>query len=135
MCNKCLERKPLEKFYKNKRSKDGHHSWCKECIKTAMKPSSKNSSPTRQRRIKRNREYVWNYLQEHPCEHCGINDPRVMDFDHLEQSTKTAEISYMIQRASIEALQAEIAKCQVLCANCHRIRSGYQLNYWWANSK
>ncbi|WPH58329.1 hypothetical protein SEA_ALONE_1 [Streptomyces phage Alone3] len=54
-----------------------------------------------------------------------------MEFDHLDRATKTAEISYLIPRASLERLQEELSKCRVLCANCHRIHTAHQLGYWW----
>lgn len=57
---------------------------------------------------------------------CGICEKRypyyVMDFDHLDPEKKKYTISKLVQnaRCSEETLRAEIAKCRVLCANCHR---------------
>lgn len=130
-CGKCQEKKPYEDFHKNKSTKDGYQGWCKICLKAKILAGQKKPESHRSKKVQKHREFIWNYLLEHPCENCGLNDPRVMDFDHIDQSTKTAEISYFITRASTENLMAELAKCRVLCANCHRIRSGYQLNYWW----
>jgi predicted HNH restriction endonuclease len=46
-----------------------------------------------------------------------------MDFDHRPGETKAFEISQMLGKVSMETLEAEIAKCDIVCANCHRIRT------------
>lgn len=66
------------------------------------------------------RAFVAEYLKFHPCERCGESDVRVLDFDHLRD--KVENVSTMAYTGcSSRALLEEIAKCQVLCANCHRI--------------
>ncbi|MDT7604056.1 MAG: hypothetical protein QOF61_2053 [Acidobacteriota bacterium] len=56
-----------------------------------------------------------------PCADCGVHYPYfVMDFDHREN--KIFELSSGL-RCSMAALLAEIAKCGVVCANCHRFRT------------
>ncbi len=70
---------------------------------------------------RRNRQFVYEYLLEHPCIDCGITDIRVLEFDHV-RGTKTREICDMVQAAmSIKNIALEIEKCEVRCANCHRI--------------
>lgn len=59
-----------------------------------------------------------------PCQDCGNSYPSyVMDFDHRVPSEKTAEIGKVISNGSWPALYAEIDKCDIICANCHRIRT------------
>ena len=63
------------------------------------------------------------YLQEHPCVVCGESDPVVLEFDHRDPALK--EFSVKSNRAFGMALRnvlAEVAKCDVRCANCHRRR-------------
>ena len=53
------------------------------------------------------------------CSRCGETDQRVMQFHHVDPSTKLFTIANGAQSAA--RLRAEIAKCVVLCANCHII--------------
>ena len=52
--------------------------------------------------------------------HCGISDWRVIEFHHRDPSQKERAISDMMGW-SWEKIEKEIAKCDPLCANCHRI--------------
>jgi hypothetical protein len=60
------------------------------------------------------------------CVYCGINNHIILDFDHLKD--KKYNISRMIHDGfSWAAIKKEIAKCEVVCANCHRIRTHNRL--------
>jgi hypothetical protein len=64
--------------------------------------------------------------KDKPCTDCGHRFPTcVMDLDHVRGSKrfKVSEAVQLAYSASIDALQDEIAKCEVVCANCHRIRT------------
>ena len=67
-------------------------------------------------------------LKSKPCMDCKKKYPYyVMDFDH--RTNKKFNISYMVNsRYSIENIQAEIDKCDLVCANCHRIRTQFRIN-------
>lgn len=68
------------------------------------------------------RLFVKNYKKERSCVDCGYSgkeNPCVLDFDHL--SDKKYSISRM--NFSIEKVLEEIKKCELVCANCHRIRT------------
>lgn len=64
-------------------------------------------------------------LKTAPCSDCGITyQPCVMDFDHRPGERKARRgIVGLITSGSVETLIAEIAKCDLVCANCHRIRT------------
>ncbi len=57
-----------------------------------------------------------------PCSDCGERYPHyVMDFDHL--GDKKDDVSQIANHGSWKQLKAEITKCEVVCANCHRKRT------------
>lgn len=59
-----------------------------------------------------------------PCMDCGQQYPHyVMDFDHRDPSVKEFTIGMINRISSVKRLLAEIAKCDVVCSNCHRIRT------------
>ena len=58
-----------------------------------------------------------------PCADCGVqHPPYVMDFDHV-RGVKRWEIGRAKGTVPTASLLAEIAKCDVVCSNCHRIRT------------
>jgi len=90
----------------------------KELIRERSKVYTKTR---RDRARKRNKPYVSQYLESHHCAVCGESDPLILCFHHRDPETKDGDISDMIDRRSLQSLQEEIAKCDVLCRNCHRI--------------
>ena len=69
-----------------------------------------------------NREVINVYLEMHPCVVCGEDDIDCLEFDHLRD--KEYNIAQMTTYKP-SAVFAEIAKCQVLCANCHVRKTRY----------
>jgi hypothetical protein len=66
------------------------------------------------------RKWIADYLVDHPCVDCGEADPDVLDFDHV-RGVKLFTIAMAVRNGrSLKAIQAEIEKCDVRCANCHR---------------
>lgn len=59
-----------------------------------------------------------------PCMDCGKSYPAyVMDFDHLGEKLFNIGSAVRERIVSLEAIQLEIAKCDVVCSNCHRERT------------
>ena len=77
---------------------------------------------------RRNMDFVYDILMNSECADCKNSDPRVLEFDHLDPSIKNYSISQM-GSYSLKKLKEEISKCEVVCANCHRIRTASQFNY------
>lgn len=62
--------------------------------------------------------------KDKPCMDCGVRyPPYVMDFDHRDPGTKKFNIALVNKISSVKALIEEIAKCDVVCSNCHRERT------------
>ena len=63
-------------------------------------------------------------LRTVPCLDCGGTFPFfVMQFDHRDARQKKYVVSQMVGRTGKDRILAEIAKCDVICANCHRKRT------------
>jgi hypothetical protein len=67
-------------------------------------------------------DWVDSIKAESGCDRCGSRDPRVLEFHHRNPSAKEATVGDLIRWCRREEIRAEIAKCDVLCANCHRIK-------------
>ena len=76
---------------------------------------------SKERRL-RLREFINQQRLGISCERCGIDDPRVLDFHHIDPSKKEGTLSSFVAKNWGEKhILNEIEKCNVLCANCHRI--------------
>jgi hypothetical protein len=78
----------------------------------------------RDRRIKRRkqlREKFLEYKQNLSCQQCGWNDHRALEFHHHNDDKKESISRLVAHGYSWNTIEKEIKKCQVLCANCHRI--------------
>jgi hypothetical protein len=63
-------------------------------------------------------------LRDAPCSDCGGRFPPCsMDFDHREPHEKLSRVPALIGRAGDARILAEVAKCDIVCANCHRART------------
>lgn len=72
----------------------------------------------------RRKDFLWG-LKHNPCADCGDIFPApAMDFDHIDSETKYNVASEF----SPENLVKEVSKCQLVCANCHRIRTWKRQN-------
>jgi Zn finger protein HypA/HybF involved in hydrogenase expression len=70
------------------------------------------------------------YLKQHPCVDCGNSDVRVLDFDHRGDKSFGIGAAISGGHLSWAKILIEIAKCEVRCANCHRIRHAVE-NKWY----
>ena len=126
--NSCLQWKDPEDFNWRYKALGIRHPTCRECQKPFRKNWYEGSAKERhlenvqaRKKVVREqaRSFVLAYLLTHPCENCGESDPRVLEFHHKEGKDKA--VSELVAGGySIATIQAEIDKCSVLCANCHR---------------
>jgi len=76
-------------------------------------------------------EFAFRYKRLCGCKICKEKDPIVLDFDHKDGVNKLGNLCEMINNSySMKTIKAEIRKCDVLCANCHRRRTAKQFNHF-----
>ena len=110
-CTQCSKVKSHSLFPSNTKTKSGIGSWCKDC----MTYKARLAFYARRRFVMRAKAV--------PCADCGVQYHfSAMQFDHVE-GEKTFEIGTKYSSVSLSALKAELAKCDVVCANCHSVRT------------
>lgn len=124
ICSKCKEMKSKSEFTKNSSKSDGLHSSCRPCKRKAQNQWYKSHAKEQYTRIKEKRIETREWIRKQknsPCVDCGNSYPYyVMDFDHL--GDKKFSIGAAFSK-SLENIKLEIGKCELVCANCHRIRT------------
>lgn len=116
-CKGCGVEKPLSDYYANRGMADGHVNWCKPCMIA-------RHGEKKRKRARELRAYVQAIKVERGCADCGYNaNPVALDFDHLPGAIKVDRLAVLSCSNALHVIHAEIDKCEVVCANCHRIRT------------
>lgn len=87
-------------------------------------PFTEGEKSTRYRDVRQG-AMLW-YKMTRGCVDCGITDPRVLDFDHVNGEKK-----FVLKHGKgkpLPELLVEVQKCEVVCANCHRLRTQARMN-------
>lgn len=150
VCPCCKEEKAIVDF----KMKKGRPTYCRYCWnhykkgrrkvkglytrdpltnKTSLTEEHKKEVKRRSRKKHREKieAYIADILQNASCHDCGIRNIIVFQFDHRDPSLKTSDISRLIGNAkSLKLIQEEVAKCDVVCANCHCIRTANVFGSW-----
>lgn len=112
-------RRATEPGYKNYRN-DTRRAYCKKYY------ANNENDRNRHRKIYESKKEILNELKSKPCTDCKIQyPPYVMEFDHRNPKTKLFPIS-RVGFYSIEKLKIELEKCDLVCANCHKVRTHKQ---------
>lgn len=87
--------------------------------------ASATSRPSvRKRNARRAQARLLDSLRDRACLDCGGRFPPCsMDFDHRDPTTKRTAVTRLIGRTGTARLLDEVAKCDIVCANCHRLRT------------
>lgn len=127
-CNECKNNKPLKDFHKRAAAKDGHQPICKLCKKERdakrFKADPSRYQASKDRYKKEYREWL-NSLKNKPCTDCNKQFHfSAMHWDHLPKYEKSFNLgSCRSGKYSKQRILKEIAKCELVCANCHAIRT------------
>lgn len=124
-CPRCKQNKPTSAFPKNASKKDGFASHCCDCKALFQGEWYRSHKQEHyQRNINKRRELrqkLDDFLVGRKCIDCGNPNPIVLEFDHVK-GNKRDNVARLVNNAvSWESILAEIAKCEIRCANCHRI--------------
>jgi hypothetical protein len=128
-CGRCNKVKPLGDFNWRRKGRGQRDNLCRDC-RSAYK--REHYLANRQRYIDQARErkqllalerttYLIEYFRTHPCVDCGETDAVVLEFDHLRD--KLFDVAQSLPYRGWQSILDEIAKCEVVCANCHKRRT------------
>jgi hypothetical protein len=116
-CYACGETKTTDQFYPNRAQRDGLGTDCKKCRIAGERD--------RYVRMRARMES----LKDKPCMDCGGSFPVCcMDYDHRDPSLKSFAVGQYHAINSWTKMLEEISKCDLVCANCHRIRTQKQID-------
>ena len=122
----CGQSKPSTEFH---RSRTGQFSYCRDCrCAYDRRYYAERDKATRQERIRARHEAARAWMNSlkagRPCADCGETfPPYVMHWDHLPGHMKVAAIGSMVGKWARDAVLDELKKCELVCANCHVMRT------------
>lgn len=129
ICSKCLVDKSAVCF--SSRGNGKLHKQCKDCKKIAIsrhyqanKKLYKDRATEYNKKIREEiKQYIKEYKEQRSCADCGRKFAHyIMDFDHIgSKKYNVSDLGFC--GSSMETLLDEIAKCEVVCSNCHRERT------------
>ena len=95
-------------------------------------PAKKEAAAMKNRKRYHRRKYWIDKIKmSSGCVECGYaKNSAALDFNHIVPSEKEFLIPRFLGGGNLKRIFKEIRKCQILCANCHRIHSNDQ---WWNN--
>lgn len=124
-CCYCKKNKPPVEFHKNRTTKDGLCTRCKECnievVKQYYKEHGyKNATVARaKKRINGIKIYIDTIKAQTGCKYCQEHDSCCLDFHHINGDDKLYNIGNILSR-KLQTVLDEIAKCIIVCSNCHK---------------
>lgn len=133
-CTRCRVTQPIDSFMWRSRAAGRRDDWCRTCrseyhhdhyLRNKARYIEHAARRARRASVERAVFFVA-YFEAHPCVDCGETDPVVLEFDHLRDKEFT--IGQIVGDSSWPRLVAEIAKCQVVCRNCHGRRTKQRAN-------
>ena len=100
-CNSCRNEQRMD-YYERNKDRELAYKW--DC---------------QLRKREEAKQFVNAYKSTHPCVDCGATDTESLTFDHVREVKKMTIANMVNLGYSIEALRAEINKCEIRCWTCH----------------
>jgi len=125
-CCVCKQTKSISEFAVKSRVDSRWANECKSChraMRRANYVANREQGIQQAKAATEKRKAAYKALKSGlRCERCGFSHPAALHFHHTHPTTKEFGLAAAVRRGFSEArIQAEIAKCVVLCANCHAI--------------
>lgn len=120
-CHTCKEVKDANLFSRATANKDGLQHQCKSCRKKIDAEYYKSNPKKRNKTVERNeiiKKIIYDYKKERGCKYCDENIPCCLDFHHIKGDKKFNVSQH--NHVALHKILAEMNKCDVVCANCHR---------------
>ena len=126
-CTVCGALKAISEFYCFPVGSCRRRSACKECCRTRARAQYHEPGYKRLARLRVHARVsaMIAHFKSQPCADCGGTFPScAMDFDHRPGTVKQMHLNHSgIGMRRLSDVLVEIEKCDVVCANCHRVRS------------
>ena len=135
LCSKCGQLFPVKNFHYSE--KRGYQAYCIPCRKLIDAEAYQRNKEKRSQQAKDRRKelLVWaRELKMQPCTDCGqCYHPVCMQWDHLPEYEKVDDVAELVRGGCSKAkILEEIEKCELVCANCHALRTYYR---WESDSR
>ena len=128
-CGRCGDQKPLADFAWRRKQRGQRDNYCRPC---RAEYGREHYRASRQRyidlagrrtraKVEERAQALVEFFRTHHCVDCGESDPVVLEFDHLGE--KKFAVATGVRGRNWQTVLDEIAKCEVVCANCHRRRT------------
>jgi len=130
ICCRCQTDKPIEEFAPSQRARGNRKHLCSPCRRAYHREWYLRNKREQLARMTITRPLYKarvaaeiDRIEARPCADCGRSYPAyVMDFDHVS-GTKNFCLARARSGVALRRIVAEVTKCEVVCANCHRART------------
>ena len=112
-------------------SKKGQNYKPRKSHKLSEEDKKTAKSRYRKAKVDRIREYLGGLLKTAKCHDCPQTNLITFQFDHRDPSQKSFGLCTALRGdISLDKVKAEVAKCDIVCASCHAIRTAKMFGSW-----
>ena len=137
-CKQCQIEKDVSEFSKAKTNPyREYQNNCKKCQAANAREHYKKNKAKKVAQTQlwnetardRNYKFLFKWMSRFAkCVDCGFDDIRALEFDHVRGEKYKGVKDMCNKTAAISTIKEEIRKCEIRCANCHRIKTQKQFN-------
>lgn len=137
-CGDCKDFRRVVEFSYKYSERRVLQTYCKICQSRRSREHYQRNADAYKERIARNnqitrgenRRKLLEYLSHEACVDCGLTDMVALEFDHHDPTQKVRDVSTMVQKGfAWTTVLREMSKCDIVCANCHRVRTAHQFSW------